>query len=227
MKLARSISIEFAGMPKSGKTTVMDVISHYLRREGLPVAEFHGGGRYAPLGKSDLGRLNLYLACDAVRYCLSTHAEGSAPRIHLLDRGLVDRMLFTRALLSMGKVSPAHAESIGRLVEIPDLRDEIDLCFVFTTSPRASLAREAVNKLTSHQGRVMNDHFLVGLRNTALRFVSDHERTVCAQRLVAVDTEASDGRVAETALQVFTQISAVLLEQGVRLPPPGNDQSGS
>ena len=30
-------------MPKSGKTTVMDVISHYLRREGLPVAEFHGG----------------------------------------------------------------------------------------------------------------------------------------------------------------------------------------
>lgn len=223
VQLSESVRIEFAGMPKSGKTTVMDVLSHYLRRVGLPVAEFHGGGRYAPIGKSDLGRLNLYLACEAVRYCVSTHAEGSAPRIHLLDRGPVDRTLFTRTLLSMGRVTPAHAETVERLVDMPELRDEIAVCFVFTTSPKVSLAREAANKLTTEQGRVMSDAFLTGLRGTALRFTEEHTRTNCAQRVVAVDTEAMNGRITQTARQVLEPITALLREQGVHLPPPADN----
>ena len=220
MQLSQSLRIEFAGLPKSGKSTVMDVVSHYLRRMGLPVKEFHGGGRYAPIGKNELGRLNLYLACEAVRYCLATHEEDSAPRLHLLDRGLVDRVIFTRALHAMKRVSTAHADSIERLVATPDLRDEIGLCFVFTASPQLSLRRESANRLTGNQGRVMNYTFLTHLRTAALDLLDEHPRTECAQQLVPIDTETADGQVTDTAQHVLRFVSAALRQQGVDVPPP-------
>lgn len=107
--LDRHVIIEFAGIPKSGKTTILDVVSHYLRRQRVPIAEHHGGGRYAPLGKENLGKLNLYLACEAVRYVVSTSQDGLSPRVHLLDRGIVDRLIFTRSLARWIRSSFASA----------------------------------------------------------------------------------------------------------------------
>jgi len=220
MELPRNIVVEFAGMPKSGKTTVMDVVSHYLRRSGLPVAEFHGGGRYAPLGKGDLGRLNLYLACEVVRYCLSIHAESAPSRIYLLDRGLVDRTLFTDALAAMNRISREHADIIKQLFACPELEDGEDICFVFSTTPQISLARESENKLTASTGRVMNDSFLVALRTAAVGFLDKNNRTRYARKIVGVDTTLNDGAVKITAHEVLAELSKTLRSAGLDIELP-------
>src|SRR6185436_13046244 len=100
--------VEFAGMPKSGKTTVLDIVSHHLRRSGILLNEFHGGGRYAPIDKSSLPALNMYLGGEAVAFILTrAHREKAVNRLFLLDRGIVDRCIFTRALAALGKLDSA------------------------------------------------------------------------------------------------------------------------
>ena len=97
--------IEFSGMPKSGKTTIGDILSHSLKRSNITVKDYHGGGRYSPIEKKNLPSLNLWLANSAIQYILETkEIEYKKDTIHLLDRGLFDRCVFTKALLKMKKI---------------------------------------------------------------------------------------------------------------------------
>ncbi|GGM11693.1 MULTISPECIES: hypothetical protein [Micromonospora] len=197
--------IEFAGMPKSGKTTIVDVISHYLRRSGADIAEFHGGGRYAPVGKEDLGALNVYLACQAVQYLLEGNSRRRSPQIHLMDRGPVDRFIFTDALTRMGRVSDSHQALVTALLGCTDV-PRPDLCFIFVTTPELSLDRETRNKLSTGAGRVMNRSFLHELEFSA-RAVADTRADIgMASKVVLVDTAELNGRVVDTAHTVLRHI---------------------
>lgn len=215
MSLPRSVIVEFAGMPKSGKTTILDVVSHYMRRSGVQTTEYHGGGRYAPLDKRDLPRLNLYLACEAVKYCVSTHEADAVSRLHLLDRGLVDRLIFTRAMLHMSRVSAEHAAAIESFFRAPELEEQIDLCFVFITTPELSLQREEKNKLTKRTGRVMNTDFLSSLLVSARDMSQQSASPSCAKKIVLIDTAQHDGDVMGTARIVAREINDYLSELGV------------
>ena len=105
--LPRNFVFEFAGVPKSGKTTVMDVVSHYLRRRSISVEEYHGGGRYAPIGKDALPQLNLYLAAQCLARLSSIgQPTGSPTKIYLLDRGPIDRVIFSTPSSNWGDYRP-------------------------------------------------------------------------------------------------------------------------
>ncbi|GAB3168918.1 hypothetical protein GCM10027059_32740 [Myceligenerans halotolerans] len=204
--LARDVVIEFAGMPKSGKTTVLDIVSHRIRRAGWAVGDFHGGGRYAPVGKKDLTSLNLYLAGSALQYVAAIGADERPPRFHLLDRGLNDRVIFSRALQSLGLIGDAHAAAIEQIAGLPDVQSKVDLCFVFTTSPELSLQREHSNRLTTADGRIMNTARLTALHDAATNFVAGSPSTT-GLPVVLVDTARFDGAVRATAQFVLEAIA--------------------
>lgn len=198
--------IEFAGMPKSGKTTVLSIVAQYLRRNGYALEEFHGGGRYAPIGKGDLPALNLYLACEVARFLMPIGRDCRTASIHLLDRGPNDRQIFTSALASLGQVSHAHAHALGALLDECAQLTEVDACFIFTTSTSLSLERENQNSLTNLDGRVMNPILLGALRNEALAMCHG-ELPMRAKHLVHVDTEAMDGAPRETARMIVAEVA--------------------
>lgn len=217
MELSRDIVIEFAGMPKSGKTTVLDIIAHYLRRQSLPVSEFHGGGRYAPISKKDLPRLNVYLACEAIRYVLAADQLHREPRIHLMDRGIVDRMIFTVALNSIGQLSGEQCDKMIGLLALPEIVERIDNAFIFVTDAEKSLEREAKNKLSTHGGRIMNNDRLIALRTAVdLWKESDIRRPPTA----IIDTALLDGDIQGTALAVLSKIDHILRTQGIEIELP-------
>lgn len=217
---SRYILIEFAGMPKSGKTTVLDVVSHFLRRHQVPLSEYHGGGRYAPIGKDQLGRLNLYLASEALRYVLSSTQVGWAPKVHLMDRGLVDRTIFTEALLKVGRIGASHAGTIRNMVALPEVAGLVDVCAIFVTSPELSLQREQKNKLVQRDGRVMNTSLLSDLGEAATAIANHHDGVAVANEVFLVDTAVTDGNIEQTALEVLRKIAPVLQQGGVRISLP-------
>src|SRR5216683_1014593 len=99
-ELKRDYIFEFAGMPKSGKSTIAEIIAHFLKREGLRIHEYDGGSKYSPLCEADIGFLNLSLAYQTGGFV--TSAVGGRTKnhkIYLLDKGLIDRLIFTEALL--------------------------------------------------------------------------------------------------------------------------------
>jgi len=217
---SRHVIFEFAGMPKSGKTTVLDVVAHYLRRHHIPLAEYHGGGRYAPIDKDHIGRLNLYLASEALRYLLTTTQPGLPPKVHLMDRGLVDRLIFTRCLLAMGRIDEAHSSAIEQLLAVNELAGVVDACAIFHTSPELSLARELRNRLVDKQGRVINSDLLTGLATAAVAAGRAGDRIHVARSVFVVDTTLSNDRVRETAIGVLRRIAPILASCGIDLPEP-------
>lgn len=195
-------------MPKSGKTTVLDAIAHYLRRRGLLVHEFHGGGRYAPIDKSALPQLNLYLAASVVQELAAIgFPRGSEPGVYLLDRGPLDRILFSRALCSVGRLTSEHVDAVTRILTSPELRRRVDLTLLFVTDPTLSLARETANRLTEKDGRVMNTGMLEALRAAAAS-VDDVARDT-TKLLDVIDTAELDGRVRLTAERVLARICRI------------------
>lgn len=207
------VVVEFCGMPKSGKTTILNIVAQYMRRNGFVLNEFHGGGRYAPIGKSDLPALNLYLAAEATRFLLPVGREGRVPCVHLLDRGLLDRLIFTRALGSLNLLSVQHVTAVeGMLAEVAQLVD-VQAGMVFTADVASSLRRENSHTLVGGQGRVMNDSLLDALRQEAL-YVIEQPPAWAPETLVHVDTEARDGHVVQTAEFVLGSLNGLIPQLG-------------
>src|SRR2546430_1578598 len=98
--LQRDYFFEFAGMPRAGKTTIVDIVAHYLKRNDYLIEEYSGGSKYNPLYNASIVDLNLSIACKTVDFVIcSTRCEEIKQKIYLLDRGIIDRYIFTNALL--------------------------------------------------------------------------------------------------------------------------------
>jgi hypothetical protein len=166
--LERDYVFEFAGMPQSGKTAVREIIAHYLKRMEYPLVEFNGGSRSSrhPVNHIPIGKLNELLAEDILQFFHSTMKHQYADHnIYLLDRGLIDRCIFTDSLVQDKKVSPEQASLLYASLTDPRLLKRLNDVFIFTVSPEIALQREYKDKLVKpenvrSQGEVMNERFL-------------------------------------------------------------------
>lgn len=208
-ELKRNFVFEFAGMPRSGKSTVEDIIAHFLKREGFSIQEYDGGSKYSSLSDADIGTLNLKLACKTVELVNSVvDSRTKANKIYLLDRGLIDRFIFTQALLQEGKIDKVEAERVCGIITLPRLLTKIDGIFMFITSPEMALERESVNKLVKSAGEVMNEKFLTTIYSATFYGYNYARRHLSFVDLI--DTEEENGNVQKIAEHVRDCILAVL-----------------
>src|SRR5579862_962264 len=196
-------------MPKSGKTTVCDVVVHFLKRSGFKVGEYHGGGRYEAIDKSSLLSLNLHLAMKAADFILiNSEREKVDNRLFIMDRGIFDRRIFTRALRTIGKIGDIEASAVLNLLNLSELLKHIDGVFLFVTQPALSIEREYHNKLIKQPGRVMNLSFLEVLRNASLQENSEWQTKLQYSRLI--DTSDHDGRIEHCAKLVADDVLRII-----------------
>jgi hypothetical protein len=160
-RLERDYFFEFAGMPQSGKTTIMKNIADILKRDSYPIEKYHGGSKDSPLYTAPIADLNLLLASNAVKFTITAISrEKTEHNIYLLDKGLIDRCIFTDTLVRREKVDVEDAEKIRAILTLPRLLEKLDGVFVFVTLPEIALERE-YGKMQPEPGRdVMNAGFL-------------------------------------------------------------------
>jgi hypothetical protein len=167
--LQRDYYFEFAGMPQCGKTTVMEIIRDFLEGSGYPIAEYRGRSRYSPLYTAPIEDLNLSLACNAVNFTVSAIGiEKEEHKIYLLDKGLIDRCIFTDTLVKHRKVSEPEAEKIKDFLTVPRLLEKLDGIFIFVTLPWVALEREYGDKPPQPGREVMNESFLSDMYSTIM-----------------------------------------------------------
>lgn len=208
--MTKDLFFEFAGMPKSGKSTILNTVSHYLQAQGHRVVEYDGSAFFSSLVDADLGSLNMILACKACEFILTSVEEESAPhRIYLLYRGLFDRYIFAEAMLKLGKIDATEAERTVRFLTIPRLVNHITGVFIFITDPQISELRGRQNKLTTIPGRVRNLDFLSSLRTASLEtFRKIHESN---KNVMLIDTEQFEGEISSCARKVIETISREII----------------
>ncbi|MGZ3610160.1 MAG: hypothetical protein ACXWPS_21620 [Ktedonobacteraceae bacterium] len=215
--LERSYIFEFAGMPQSGKTTVKEILVHYLKRMEYPVVEYNGGSRHSrlPIYRMPIGELNEKLAYQIENFVrIEMERQNSAPNIYIFDRGLMDRCIFTDALVQANKVAPKLAEKLYTILTAPELLEKLDGVFIFTTSPQTALDREYADKLVKHkdvrsQGDVMNERFLSEMRFAAIDWQDKLSRRSIGhlKHVKPIDTTPIDTDMQMVAKHIFESIN--------------------
>lgn len=164
-ELTKSYFFEFSGMPKAGKTTVIESVRHFFRRYGYSVQNFRGHDRGLPIDKSNAFELNLVLAMKAVEYVTTCSVADRCPTIHLLDRGLFDRTVFSEVLRKQGEISEDEAYVLRRVLLLEKNVKRMDGLFVFDIDPQISMEREYANTIMPIPGRIMNTDYLEMFRS--------------------------------------------------------------
>lgn len=211
LRLERDYFFEFAGMPRSGKSTVEDTVAHFLKRQGFAIGEYRGGSRYSSLYNSSIADLNYSLVCRAADFVISSAGrEKEGHKIFLLDRGIIDRCLFTEALFIRNQIDSDSAHNIENFLTSPRLINKIDGVFIFVTTPELAMERENENKLVETEGGVMNRAFLRDMRLAVENGTQRIRSRLPDLNIHFFDTEHFNGQVKETARDIVDIILEVV-----------------
>jgi predicted NUDIX family phosphoesterase len=180
---------EFSGSPKSGKSTLIGILSHFFKRCGFRVGmPAEGASLRTPRDlKSDLLAFNAWSACYAIQSILEESHAGEPEELVFLDRGLFDAAVWMRFLeTEQGRLTPQDRASIEAFLRLEFWRTRESAVFLFTADEHTSLIREADSKLTSRLGSAMEPQFLRSLLDQYLKAARDHDSA--AVPLYHVDT---------------------------------------
>ena len=166
-KPERPYFIEFSGTPKSGKSTCIDIVSHFFRRVGFRVlAPSEGASRRTPrFLKDDWFAFNVWSASYALTQVLEGLSGPEKYHIAILDRGLFDALAWFELLEQRGEVTADDCKRVQDFLMIEKWRNVIDCVFLFNADAETSLERENADKLIDEPGRAMNPASLNELNN--------------------------------------------------------------
>lgn len=159
------IVIEFAGSPKSGKSTTIDVISHFFKRMDFKVrAPTEGASKRTPYHlKRNLVAFNCFTLNYAISELLDAYYNVEQPDLVILDRGPVDSLAWLRHLKENGQLDDKDFETLRSFALLPLWGELMSMVYLFTCTPEVSLERENDAKLTQREGRAMNQEMLTGI----------------------------------------------------------------
>lgn len=190
------IFVEFAGMPRAGKTTCIDSVADFLRQQGFHVhAPGEGASRAPRWLKADdrLDAYNLWTMAYAVTQIVeSTYAQlPERYNFVLLDRGLFDAMCWFTYLERRKNVSADTRKTISRFLRIDPLQAALILVLVFVCDRQVAVARENRNRLVPGDRIVVKEEVLDMLREIYIENGDSYEADF--GRIVGIDTSQSRG----------------------------------
>ena len=161
----RPVLVEFSGSPKSGKSTCIDIVGHFFRRQGFQIlAPTEGASKRTPYYlKENLVAFNTWSASYALNHIFDGLYSADRYDISILDRGLFDALVWFELLSTKGDITEDVAGKIHDFLLIEDWRSVIDAVFLFQADPATSMDRENKDKLVEDTGRAMNPDFLADL----------------------------------------------------------------
>jgi len=159
----RPFIIEFAGTPKSGKTTTISAIYQFLKRNGVVVRTFQERASVAPLVDKGTAFFNTWVTCATLNGIIEA-LEDEKLDVLILDRGLLDGLVWIDWQEKTHRVSRAEAKGFRSFVLTPRWRGLVDLVFVMHCDPKTSLEREHAKQITLRHGAIMNGATLAQLR---------------------------------------------------------------
>ena len=163
----RPVFVEFSGTPKSGKSTCIDIVSHFFRRVGFNVlAPTEGASKRTPYYlRRDLVAFNTWSASYALTHIIEGLHHSDRYHLAILDRGLFDALAWFQLLQNNSEISEEVRETVHNFILVEKWKSVIDSVFLFTADSATSLDRENADKLIDEPGRAMNPDFLNSLNH--------------------------------------------------------------
>ena len=170
--------VEFAGSPKAGKTTNIDIVTHFFKRTDFKTwAPTEGASKRTPYYlRRDLVAFNAWALNYAISEILIAYHNVEEYDLVVLDRGPFDSLAWMRVLRDDGELTPDEYTRIQAFARHPKWAKLVERVYLFTCRPETSLKREHEAKLIRSDGTAMNKTMLGKLHEQYSTLGKDSER---------------------------------------------------
>lgn len=154
----RPIVIEFSGSPKAGKTSCINSLEIFLKRNGFRVEIIHERASVCPVSNKLSPMFNIWTACMSIAGMLGALEKRFATcDVLILDRGIFDAFCWFDWLKKKNILDDEQKKSIETFLSMECFTKVIDIVFSFQVSPEKSIEREYASLLTDKPGSIMNE----------------------------------------------------------------------
>jgi predicted NUDIX family phosphoesterase len=150
----RAFVMEFAGTPKSGKSTSIEAIRHLFSRHGFRVHLLAERAAVCPIPMKGHLFFNTWCATSMLAELLA-NVEAETD-IVLVDRGLFDALVWLLLQESRSELTANEARTIEAFLLLERWRRLFDLNVVMSVSAEQALAREDNQRITKKRGSIMD-----------------------------------------------------------------------
>ncbi len=152
----RPIVIEFCGSPKSGKSSCINSLSLFLRRNKFRTKVLTERASVCPVTDKYDPNFNIWTACSAISELVEVLSNNSKNYdVIILDRGIFDALCWFNWLNGNNSLDDSDFSSLETFLIMNKWRTVIDLIYVFTATPDISMDREYASLLTRKPGSIM------------------------------------------------------------------------
>ncbi len=205
----RPILIEFCGSPKAGKTTRINSLELFLKRNEFRVHTISERAALSPIKNKRSPTFNMWTLGSVLAEISAALEGGSDAEVVIVDRGYFDALCWFTWFELHGQISEAESAVIASFVTSRLLAPKLDLVIVLTATAETSFDREYANLLTIRQGSIMNTDALNSY-GEALKLVTERFGTV-PRSIKHIDTTGKEQN--EVSVAVTNMVLDVLEDQ--------------
>ena len=163
-KARKPLVIEFAGVPKAGKTSTLTQVQAFLKRCGFRTDVMVERASVCPIRDKKHANFNIWTLCTTLAQILEktqNPPRSDDPQILFLDRGLFDAICWLTMMEKLSRIRQEDRETIQRFLSIDDWRKRVSAVFMMLTSPSDAMIREqSVLPVVGDGGSIMNTEIL-------------------------------------------------------------------
>ena len=210
----RPIIIEFCGSPKAGKTSSITALNIFLKRNGFKTTILTERASICPISDKESPVFNVWTCSATINEInekmdeANTASEGNLDII-LCDRGIFDALCWFRWLKSRDKMSEEEYDVLTQFAMLNRWQKNIDLVYIFLTTPEESIRREYANLLTNKRGSIMKEDILEQYKKSVEETLHEYEsafRATCVQDTTDREQNDVSYEVTEKTLQTLKEM---------------------
>jgi predicted NUDIX family phosphoesterase len=161
----RAFVIEFAGTPKSGKSTSVEAVRHLFTRNGFRVHVLSERAALCPIPMKGHLFFNTWCATSMLAELLENIEADSD--IIIVDRGIFDALVWLTLQSNRGEILEYEKKAIEQFLLLERWRSLIDLSIMMVVDADKALSREKAQRISLKTGSIMNKDVLASMTSSA------------------------------------------------------------
>ena len=187
-EIKKPLIIEFSGLPKSGKTTIINSLYIFLKRNNIKTVILKEEASNCPIKAKDNHFFNVWTSTRTLSKIIE-NIECCEQEVILIDRGLFDALVWFSWQRNNNNLNDAEYNIIKKFLLLKNWFKYISMIMFIDTKVETALQREYNNLITSKHGTIMNKNVLTEYQQAAYKLIDNLEKKI---KIIKVDTTENE-----------------------------------
>lgn len=216
----RPIVIEFCGSPKAGKTSSINSLNIFLKRNGFRTAVLTERASVCPISDKQSPIFNVWTCSATINEInekmdmanVSSDPENNLDVI-ICDRGIFDALCWFRWLKNRNKMNEYEYNILTQFALLNRWQKNIDLVYIFITTPEESINREYANLLTDKRGSIMKEDILYQYGEAVNQTLFEYKKAFRANYIIDTTEQSQNDVSYEVTEKTLKTLKDMLMEK--------------